>query len=345
MLEYVYWDEIFSSMDTQQELQGTKWTDYQKRLIFATVAKDVKSKADQALFESVCLSSGLDPLRKEIYAVMRKGRMAIQTGIDGYLKLANQTKELDGMQVFFYDETGCESEVWIKEKPPAACMVRVYRKGSQYPFTASCRFAAYTQSNHMWSKFPETMLAKATTTLALRRGFADVIAGIASADEMDQADASAPEALWQGLPQDSINGAPEETEEAPPAPKSPQAGKKEKARATAKKAPAAAAAKESEAKESESISSLLEFWKKIPESGGEVDELIFRSTMAKANLTILAVDNLVDRVIEKGSQWHAAGEAILGLIAKDSRWSEMQNEAAAKDLKKSISEKASPKDS
>jgi hypothetical protein len=53
----------------------------------------------------------------------------------------------------------------------------------------------------MWQKFPETMLAKATTTLALRRGFSDVIAGIASADEMDQAGLAAAEALGQGTPE------------------------------------------------------------------------------------------------------------------------------------------------
>ena len=149
------------------------WTDDQKKLIFNTVAKDL-GKADQALFEAVCLSSGLDPLRKEVYAVVRGGKMAIQTGIDGYLKLANQTKELDGMQVLFFDEEGNESEVWLKKTPPAACLVRVYRKGAAYPFTASCRFEAYSQSNQMWKKFPETMLAKCATSLALRRSFADL---------------------------------------------------------------------------------------------------------------------------------------------------------------------------
>ena len=207
------------------------WTDEQKKLVFNTVAKDL-GRADQALFEAVCLSSGLDPLRKEVYAVVRGGKMSIQTGIDGYLKLANQTKELNGMEVLFYDADGNESEVWVKKTPPAACLVRVYRKGADYPFTASCRFDAYSQSNPMWKKFPETMLAKATTTLALRRGFADVIAGIASADEMDQAGLAAPEALTQGTPA---------------APKAPAPGTKAaKPPATAKKAPAVEAVKESD---------------------------------------------------------------------------------------------------
>lgn len=186
---------------------NTSWSDQQKKLVFNTVAKGL-SAADQALFEAVCLSSGLDPLRKEVYAVVRGGKMSIQTGIDGYLKLANQTKELNGMEVLFYDEDGTESEVWLKKTPPVACLVRVYRKGAQYPFTASCRFDAYKQGGQMWQKFPETMLAKATTTLALRRGFADVIAGIASADEMDQAGMAEPEALAQGTPVAAAKPAP-----------------------------------------------------------------------------------------------------------------------------------------
>ena len=65
------------------------------------------------------------------------------------------------------------------------------------------------KNNQMWRKFPETMLAKATTTLALRRGFADVIAGIASADEMDQAGLANPEALVQGTPVAASKTAPQ----------------------------------------------------------------------------------------------------------------------------------------
>lgn len=210
--------------------ESQAWSDKQKKLVFNTVARGL-SPADQALFEAVCLSSGLDPLRKEVYAVVRGDRMSIQTGIDGYLKLANQTKELNGMEVLFYDENGAESEVWVKRTPPTACLVRVYRKGAAYPFTASCRFDAYSQSNQMWKKFPETMLAKATTTLALRRGFADVISGIASADELLQAGLAAPEALAQGMPESDL---------------APKLGTPAKRTATQKKAPAVEAVTASE---------------------------------------------------------------------------------------------------
>jgi phage recombination protein Bet len=218
--------------------ESQTWSDKQKKLVFNTVAMGL-SAADQALFEAVCLSSGLDPLRKEVYAVVRGGKMSIQTGIDGYLKLANQTKELNGMEVLFFDEHGTESEVWVKKTPPAACLVRVYRKGAAYPFTASCRFEAYSQNNNMWKKFPETMLAKATTTLALRRGFADVISGIASSDELSQAGLAAPELLTQGTPEERPLAPRIETPK-PPAPGTKVA----KPPATPKAAPAVEAVKE-----------------------------------------------------------------------------------------------------
>ena len=182
--------------DTQQ-ING--WDPHTRKVVFATKAKDVKSPQDQALFEAICIDSGLNPLRNEIYAVMRGGKLTPQTGIDGYLKMANSTKELDGLEVLFYDNEGNASEVWLSPKPPVACLVRVFRKGCSRPFVASCRYDAYKQGGQMWSKFPETMLAKATTTLALRRGFADVIGGIASADELDQAGLAHQEALTQGM--------------------------------------------------------------------------------------------------------------------------------------------------
>jgi len=183
---------------TEKQAANT-WDERRRKLVFSTVAKGL-SPADQAHFEYVCIDSGLDPLRKEIYAVSRGGRMSIQTGVDGYLKLANSTKELEGMEVIYYDADGDSHEAWLWNKPPAACLVKVYRKNCSRPFTASCRFEAYTQRNNMWQKYPETMLAKATTTLALRRGFADVISGVDSAYEMDQAGMADIELLERELP-------------------------------------------------------------------------------------------------------------------------------------------------
>jgi phage recombination protein Bet len=199
------------------------WDEKTRRIILGTVARGL-SPADAAHFEAVCESTGLDPLRREIYAVARGGKVSIQTGIDGYLALANRSGQLDGLEVIYYGADGVANEVWVTKTPPAACLVRVWRRGCARPFTASCRYDAYRQPGQMWDRFPETMLAKCATTLALRRAFADQISGIASADEMDQAGMAADELLAQGTPEAQPTPAPEPAKAQPtpaPAGKSP----------------------------------------------------------------------------------------------------------------------------
>ena len=142
----------------------------------------------------------------------------------------------------------------------------------------------------MWKKFPETMLAKATTTLALRRGFADVIAGIASADEMDQAGLAAPEALTQGTP------------EAAHTPKPPTTGTKAKAPVTARKAPVAAGVKESEPSADDAAASLAAATK-----GAVVEAPVEAAPEAPSKEDLMAVG------MERGLTTFAI-EGILGLI-------------------------------
>ncbi len=120
--------------------------------------------------------------------------------IDGFLKLVNSTGQLDGIDIEFFDADGKGSEVWVSPKPPAACVARAYRKHCSRPFSASCRFDAYAQNSPLWKKLPEVMLSKVATTLALRRGFSDVLAGLHSPEEMDQSGMVPPEALTPSAP-------------------------------------------------------------------------------------------------------------------------------------------------
>ncbi|ACY75805.1 predicted protein [Cyanophage PSS2] len=171
-----------------------------KKIVFATVAKDVRSEADKAHFEHLCTSKGLDPLAKEIWCVARGGKPTFMLSIDGFLKLANSTGMLDGIDIEFFDADGKGSEVWVSSKPPAACVARAYRKNCSRPFSASCRFDAYAQNSPLWKKLPEVMLSKVATTLALRRGFSDVLSGLHSPEEMDQAGMAPAEALAPSAP-------------------------------------------------------------------------------------------------------------------------------------------------
>lgn len=171
-------------------------------LIKATVAQGA-SDLEFALFVEVCKRSRLDPFTKQIYAIMRNAReedekgnwqtvkrMTIQTGIDGYQKLAADTHELGGIDDVIYDTEDGDHPTWAR--------VTVYRlvQGQRMPFTATARWREYCQRDAksnptgMWrsNKMPWRMLGKCAIALALRMAFPAELSGIYTAEEMQQAD-------------------------------------------------------------------------------------------------------------------------------------------------------------
>ncbi len=154
------------------------------------------SPDELALFLEVCRSTGLNPLMRQIYAIKRKSgddsRMTIQTGIDGYRLLAARTGALAGIDDAEFDtETG---------EHPATARVTVYRlvAGQRMPFSATARWREYAALGRdgkpvaLWAKMPWLMLGKCAEALALRRAFPAELSGVYTAEEMEQADNSAP---------------------------------------------------------------------------------------------------------------------------------------------------------
>ena len=182
--------------------QSSRWDDHTKKIIQHTVAKGL-SPADFAHFEHLCLSKGLDPLAREVYAITRGGKTSIQVSIDGFMAMANRTGLLDGMEVIYYDGEGNGSEVWLSKDAPVACLVRVWRKGCTHPFSASVRMDSYRQNSPLWRNMAEVLLSKCGVTLARRRGFADIMSGLYSAEEMDQAGLAVPELMEQNTSADT----------------------------------------------------------------------------------------------------------------------------------------------
>jgi phage recombination protein Bet len=153
-------------------------------------------------YVEVAKSAGLNPLRKEIYAIRRKTwdavrreevwKVSFQVAIDGFRKIAHATGEF----------LGCSDAVFSTE--PAfngqghdlVCTMTVTRRVGEEvgQWTASARWSEYVQRKqsgdpvHMWAKMPKAMLAKCTEALALRKAFPNELAGLYSNDEMAQAD-------------------------------------------------------------------------------------------------------------------------------------------------------------
>jgi phage recombination protein Bet len=160
----------------------------QMRLIRETVARG--TSPDQfALFIEVCRLSGLNPFARQIYAVVRGGQLSIQTSIDGYRLLAERSGKYAGqLGPQWCGEDGVWLDVWLSDKPPAAARVGVLRKDFQQPVWGVAKYKSYAQTSNLWQKMPDTMLAKCSESLALRRAFPAEMSGIYTREEMEQAD-------------------------------------------------------------------------------------------------------------------------------------------------------------
>jgi phage recombination protein Bet len=164
------------------------YTREQLDIIKTTLFAQPLSDGQLALFVEVCKSTGLDPFRREIYAIVRGGRMTIQTGIDGFRKIAGRSGVYEGQAgPFWCGPDGEWTDVWLTKTPPVAAKVGAYRRGFREPIWAVARFESYAADN-LWRKMPELMIAKCAEALALRRCFPEDLSGLYTKEEMEQAD-------------------------------------------------------------------------------------------------------------------------------------------------------------
>ena len=157
------------------------------------------TQADVEVFFHQAKRSGLDPFRREIYMITRKTKngpkATIQTGIDGFYKIADRVTRATGgtwgiPETLWCGPNGQWRDVWLEETPPAAAKVTVERNGSR--FTTVATSAEYNAGSPMWQKMPARMIAKCAEALAIRRAFPDDLSGLYTSEEMAQADSPAP---------------------------------------------------------------------------------------------------------------------------------------------------------
>ena len=175
-----------------------KFTPDQVELIKRTICAGA-SDDELALFLQVCKHKQLDPFNKEIHAVMRSSKkdgqwiktMTIQTGIDGYRVMAERTGLYEGTTPpQWCGEDGQWVDVWLKDGPPAAARIGIYRKGWRDAIYRVARYKSYVQlkdgkPNHMWAKMPDGQLAKCAEALAFRATFPGHFGDLLTDEEMD----------------------------------------------------------------------------------------------------------------------------------------------------------------
>ena len=131
-------------------------------------------------FLQICKQQNLDPFSRQIYFVKRGTQMTIQTGIDGYRAMAEQTGRLGGIDEPVYEDAN---------PYPKKATVTVYKfvQGNKVSFTASARWSEYfpgDKMGFMWKKMPYLMLGKVAEALALRKAFPKNLGGVYTEEEM-----------------------------------------------------------------------------------------------------------------------------------------------------------------
>jgi phage recombination protein Bet len=165
----------------------TKYSKGDRDLIRRTLCKDATDD-EFDMFMKYAERTGLDPFAKQIYLVKRKGKVCIQTGIDGYRLIADRTKRYAGQDEIVYEGEGTLQN---GRTYPLKATARVYKivDGKREAFTATVRWQEYFPEDDkdawMWKKMPFGQLGKCAEALAFRKGFPADLAGIYTAEDLD----------------------------------------------------------------------------------------------------------------------------------------------------------------
>jgi phage recombination protein Bet len=176
------------------------WTEQQKALIMSTVAPKCTPQQFM-LFLEIAKKTGLDPLRKQIYAVIYGDQMVVQTSIDGYLSMAARTGKYGGTcdsQLFVRLKDGSKMAVPHSEYDPdehtiISGTIGVRRTDRTEPEYSTALFRSYVNTdrsgkpNNFWATMPDVMTLKCALAKALRLAFPDDLSGVYTHEEMGQA--------------------------------------------------------------------------------------------------------------------------------------------------------------
>jgi phage recombination protein Bet len=134
---------------------------------------------------------GLNPLKGQIYATWRGGKIQVETTLDGLRVLAERTGAYRGQTKPEWYDGEQWTDVWIDDREtPVAARVGIRRKGFPEPLFVTVHWREFKQTNNngelaaMWQEKPAHMLAKTSASLGFRAAFPGEAGGIYTAEEM-----------------------------------------------------------------------------------------------------------------------------------------------------------------
>lgn len=163
-----------------------EYTPQQKEIMLETVAKGCRPEQFMLMME-LAKKYKLDPFARQIWATP----MGIIIGRDGFLSLAHNSGDFDGMETTFEEREG--------KLFSATCTV--YHKKMNHPIKVTVRFEEFYKPTPAgkqpgaWDKMPYVMLQKVAESHGLRRAFSvcglydeSEVLTFHSAEEMPESD-------------------------------------------------------------------------------------------------------------------------------------------------------------
>lgn len=151
--------------------------------LIATVAQGL-NKQEFSLFAEHCKSTGLNPFKKEVWAIKASGRLQLMTGINGYFTIANRHPEFDGYEEGFVGKDGQELPDTYQGSDYIGAWCRVHRKDRKIPAKGVAFKNEYEKTYGNWKTMPKSMLLKCAESIALRKAFPQELNGTYTAEEM-----------------------------------------------------------------------------------------------------------------------------------------------------------------
>ena len=172
--------------------------------------------AQRKQFVAVAQAFGLNPFKREIYAVTFKNKdggtdLSIVTGYEVYLKRAELNPNFDGYEVTFdgslsrknvtkKGKFGDYTETVVEPDGDFSCTCTVYRKDRNHPTVEQVFFDEFVQNNSMWKTKPRLMLKKVAIANAFRKAFPVEFGGMPyTSDELPDNMTGADSLNQQGL--------------------------------------------------------------------------------------------------------------------------------------------------
>jgi phage recombination protein Bet len=142
--------------------------------------------AQISVFAATCKERGLSPFTKEVYLVGYGGKYSIITGINGFRKIASESREHAGTDDVIFNlkpdgtyKTAADLKSAAEKPTTATCTVYRIVSGVRCPFTHTAVFSEFASArNPKWNEMPFQMIGKVAEAFALRKGFSDRLTGL-----------------------------------------------------------------------------------------------------------------------------------------------------------------------